>query len=114
MSRFTELAAVVPEMSAPLTALSGMRQSCPEDHFEIAGVPCFCGTDRPAEELQAAYNLVQTFQQIKGVGPYTTVITGLARIPEPCLLPPGRETSRSSPDDSSTSKTPHRKPSPTD
>ncbi|MGW0770822.1 hypothetical protein [Streptomyces sp. NPDC002676] len=140
VSRFTELAAAVPEMSHPLKSLAGMRQSCPEDHFEIAVValllqnvtiarttqmtrnllthhgqlvhfdgitlrawftpaelahvsaetlkeqdrlgyraktlPHFADffRDHPAEELQAADDLVQTFQQIKGVGPYTAAI----------------------------------------
>ncbi|OIJ91705.1 hypothetical protein [Streptomyces colonosanans] len=140
LSQFTELAAAVPQMREPFQALSGMRQSCPEDHFEIAVValllqnvtiarttqmtrnllthhgwlvrfdgvtlrawftpaelahvstetlkeqdrlgyraktlPYFAdfSHDHPAEELQAADDLEQTFQQIKGVGPYTAAI----------------------------------------
>ncbi|MEV6681201.1 hypothetical protein AB0N09_30685 [Streptomyces erythrochromogenes] len=33
---FTVLAEQVPAMREPLAAFAGMRQSCPEDHFEIA------------------------------------------------------------------------------
>ena len=141
LSQFTELAAAVPQMREPLQVLSGMRQSCPEDHFEIAVValllqnvtiarttqmtrnllthhgqlvrfdgitlrawftpaelalvsaetfkeqdrlgyraktlPHFADffRDHPTEELWAADDLEQTFQQIKGVGPYTAAIT---------------------------------------
>ncbi|MFE4332933.1 DNA-3-methyladenine glycosylase family protein [Streptomyces sp. NPDC056831] len=140
LNQFTELATAVPSMREPLAALSGMRQSCPEDHFEIAVValllqnvtiarttqmtrnllthhgrlvhfdgitlrawftpaelahvtpetlkeqdrlgyraktlPHFAAffRDHTTEELQAADDLVQTFQQIKGVGPYTAAI----------------------------------------
>ncbi|MEU6353615.1 hypothetical protein ABZ896_30535 [Streptomyces sp. NPDC047072] len=139
LSPFTELASAVPQMREPLRALSGMRQSCPEDHFEIAVVVLllrnvtvarttqmtrnllthhgqlvhFDGItlrawftpeelahvsaetfkeqdrlgyhaktlphaaffrDHTTEELQRADDLVQTFQQIKGVGPYTAAI----------------------------------------
>ncbi|OEV09321.1 hypothetical protein [Streptomyces nanshensis] len=140
LSQFIELATDVPTMRGPLESLSGMRQSCPEDHFEIAVValllqhvtvarttqmtrnllthygqlvrfdgitlrawftpaeiahvsaeifkeqdrlgyraktlPRFAAffRDYPAEELTAAHDLEQTFQQIKGVGPYTAAI----------------------------------------
>ncbi|MFF9436520.1 DNA-3-methyladenine glycosylase family protein [Streptomyces sp. NPDC014735] len=140
LSQFTALAAAVPSMREPLEALSGMRQSCPEDHFEIAVValllqnvtiarttqmtrnllthhghlvrfdditlrawftpaelahvtpetlkeqdrlgyraktlPHFAAffRDHTAEDLQAADDLVLTFQQIHGVGPYTAAI----------------------------------------
>ncbi|WP_406220850.1 DNA-3-methyladenine glycosylase family protein [Streptomyces decoyicus] len=36
LDEFTELASKVPAMQEPLDTLAGMRQSCPEDHFEIA------------------------------------------------------------------------------
>ncbi|MER7688193.1 hypothetical protein [Streptomyces sp. NPDC097610] len=140
LSQFTELASAVPQIREPLEALSGMRQSCPEDHFEIAVValllqnvtiarttqmtrnllthhgqlvhfdgitlrawftpeelahvsaetlkekdrlgyraktlPHFAAffREHTTEELQSAGDLVQTFQQIKGVGPYTAAI----------------------------------------
>ncbi|MFF4583374.1 hypothetical protein ACFY15_34130 [Streptomyces sp. NPDC001373] len=35
---FTTLAEQVPAMREPLAGLAGMRQSCPEDHFEISVV----------------------------------------------------------------------------
>ncbi|MGW2022067.1 hypothetical protein [Streptomyces decoyicus] len=70
--------------------------------------------DHPAEELQAADDLVQTFQQIKGVGPYTAAITAshASRTSPPSVWTGG--TARSSPVGSSTSTTPHPKRSPAD
>ncbi|MGA5266249.1 DNA-3-methyladenine glycosylase family protein [Streptomyces lydicamycinicus] len=140
LAPFTELAADVPAMRDPLHALFGMRQSCPEDHFEIAvialllqnttisrttqmtrnlltrhgrlvhfdgitlrawftpaeiaavtaeefkerdrlgyrakALPHFAAffRDHHPEDLAAADNLVELFQQIKGVGPYTAAV----------------------------------------
>ncbi|WP_432141125.1 DNA-3-methyladenine glycosylase family protein [Streptomyces sp. bgisy084] len=140
LTPFTALAADVPAMDEPLRALAGMRQSCPEDHFEIAVValllqnttisrttqmtrnlltrhgrlahfdgitlrawftpaeiatvtaeelkehdrlgyrakalPQFAAffRDHHPEDLAAADNLVELFQQITGVGPYTAAV----------------------------------------
>lgn len=140
LAPFIELATDVPAMRDPLHALSGMRQSCPEDHFEIAvialllqnttisrttqmtrnlltrhgrlvqfdgitlrawftpaeiaavtakefkerdrlgyrakALPHFAAffRDHRPEDLAAADNLVELFQQIKGVGPYTAAV----------------------------------------
>ncbi|MFJ5546771.1 hypothetical protein [Streptomyces sp. NPDC093225] len=38
VTAFTTLAEQVPAMREPLAGLAGMRQSCPEDHFEISVV----------------------------------------------------------------------------
>ncbi|MFE3329000.1 hypothetical protein [Streptomyces sp. NPDC059176] len=136
---FTTLAEQVPVMREPLAELSGMRQSCPEDRFEISVValllqnttvsrttamtrnllahhgllvhfdgvtlrawftpaeiahvaaetfkeqdrlgyrakslPHFAAffRDHTAEDLQGE-NLVERFQEIKGVGPYTAAV----------------------------------------
>ncbi|MFG2986238.1 hypothetical protein ACGFYQ_34140 [Streptomyces sp. NPDC048258] len=140
LAAFTELASKVPAMHEPLAALAGMRQSCPEDHFEISVIALLlqnmtvAGTTRmtrsllvnhghlvrfdgimlrawftPAEiadvtmetfkeqdrlgyraktlphfaaffrehtsdDLLAEDNLVDAFQTIKGVGPYTAAV----------------------------------------
>ncbi|MEU8542934.1 endonuclease III domain-containing protein [Streptomyces sp. NPDC048717] len=140
LAEFTELAAGVPQMREVLRDLSGMRQSCPEDHFEIAvialllqnvtihrttqmtrnllvhhgrlvhfdgitlrtwftpaeiaqvtpetlkeqdrlgfrskSLPHYAAffRERTAEDLQAADDLVEAVQQIKGVGPYTAAV----------------------------------------
>ncbi|MFI2204761.1 hypothetical protein ACH47Z_29020 [Streptomyces sp. NPDC020192] len=137
---FTELAARVPAMRQALTDLGGMRQSCPEDHFEIAvialllqnvtiarttqmtrnllvhygrlvrfdgitlrawftpgeithvtpetlkerdrlgfrakSLPHYAAyfRDHSTEDLQAAGNLMEAVQEIKGVGPYTAAV----------------------------------------
>ncbi|WP_030303234.1 hypothetical protein [Streptomyces katrae] len=136
---FTALAEQVPAMREPLAALAGMRQSCPEDYFEIAvialllqnttvsrtttmtrnllthhgklvhfdgitlrawftpaelaavtaatlkekdrlgyranSLPAFAAffTDHTSDEL-AGEDLVEVFQEIKGVGPYTAAV----------------------------------------
>lgn len=140
LAEFTQLAMDVPAMREPLAALSGMRQSCPEDHFEIAVIalllqnvtiarttqmtrnllvhhgqlvhfdgitlrawftpgelahvtpqtlkeqdrlgyraktlPHFAAffRDHTTEDLQGTDHLVELFQEIKGVGPYTAAV----------------------------------------
>jgi 3-methyladenine DNA glycosylase/8-oxoguanine DNA glycosylase len=139
-SAFVELATRVPAMRQPLADLGGMRQSCPEDHFEIAvialllqnvtiarttqmtrnllthygclvrfdgitlrawfapdeiahitpetlkerdrlgfrakSLPHYAAyfRDHSTEDLQAAGNLMEAVQEIKGVGPYTAAV----------------------------------------
>jgi hypothetical protein len=45
---FAELASRVPAMREALAALGGMRQSCPEDHFEIAVIAVLLHPATPA------------------------------------------------------------------
>jgi len=58
LSQFTELAAAVPQMREPLQVLSGMRQSCPEDHFEIAVVALLLQNVTIARTTQMTRNLL--------------------------------------------------------
>ncbi|MFD7614389.1 DNA-3-methyladenine glycosylase family protein [Streptomyces sp. NPDC059828] len=55
---FTELAARVPAMREALTVLGGMRQSCPEDHFEIAVIALLLQNVTIARTTQMTRNLL--------------------------------------------------------
>ncbi|SEM81394.1 endonuclease III domain-containing protein [Streptacidiphilus jiangxiensis] len=57
-SAFTDLAARVPAMREPLAALAGMRQSCPENLFEIATVALLLQNTTIARTTQMMRNLL--------------------------------------------------------
>ncbi|GLW74707.1 hypothetical protein Kpho02_70040 [Kitasatospora phosalacinea] len=57
-SEFTDLASRAPAMREPLAALTGMRQSCPEDLFEIAVVALLLQNTTIARTTQMMRNLL--------------------------------------------------------
>ncbi|MGP3950918.1 hypothetical protein [Streptomyces sp. 7N604] len=64
LATFTELASAVPAMREPLSELSGMRQSCPEDHFEIAVVALLLQNVTIARTTQMTRNLLTHHGQL--------------------------------------------------
>ncbi|MFG2483369.1 hypothetical protein ACGFSI_11510 [Streptomyces virginiae] len=70
ISVFTALAEQVPAMRGPLTALAGMRQSCPEDHFEISVIALLlqnmtiAGTARMTRALLAHHGILVHFDGV--------------------------------------------------
>lgn len=58
VDEFTELASKVPAMQGPLEALAGMRQSCPEDHFEIAVISLLLQNVTISRTTQMTRNLL--------------------------------------------------------
>ncbi|WP_063728824.1 DNA-3-methyladenine glycosylase family protein [Streptomyces sp. RTd22] len=58
LAPFIELASDVPAMRKPLTALAGMRQSCPEDHFEITVIALLLQNTTIARTTQMTRNLL--------------------------------------------------------
>lgn len=58
LSAFTGLAGPVPAMREPLAALAGMRQSCPENLFEIAVIALLLQNTTIARTTQMTRNLL--------------------------------------------------------
>ncbi|MBF9071863.1 DNA glycosylase family protein [Streptacidiphilus fuscans] len=61
LEAFTELAAQVPAMRQPLADLTGMRQSCPEDLFEIAVIAMLLQNTTIARTTQMMRNLLSHY-----------------------------------------------------
>ena len=61
LSAFVALAEQVPPMREPLTALAGMRQSCPENLFEIAIISLLLQNATVARTAQMMTNLLDHY-----------------------------------------------------
>lgn len=64
ISVFVDQAAAVPQMSGPLTALAGMRQSCPENLFEIAIISLLLQNATIARTTQMMTNLLDHYGSV--------------------------------------------------
>lgn len=64
ISGFVAQAATVPQMSGPLTALAGMRQSCPENLFEIAIISLLLQNATIARTTQMTTNLLDHYGRV--------------------------------------------------
>lgn len=84
-------------MREPLQALAGMRQSCPENLFEIAIISLLLQNATVARTTQMMTNLLDhyhaskaelmtEFQAIKGVGSYTAAIIASHAVRDPSAL----------------------------
>jgi 3-methyladenine DNA glycosylase/8-oxoguanine DNA glycosylase len=61
LSRFMALAEKAPAMAEPLTSLAGMRQSCPENLFEIAIISLLLQNATVARTTQMMTNLLDHY-----------------------------------------------------
>ena len=61
VGQFVDQAARVPQMREPLTALAGMRQSCPENLFEIAIISLLLQNATVARTTQMMTNLLDHY-----------------------------------------------------
>lgn len=64
ISVFVDHAATVPQMEGPLTALAGMRQSCPENLFEIAIISLLLQNATIARTTQMMTNLLDHYGRV--------------------------------------------------
>ncbi|WP_280216668.1 hypothetical protein [Nocardia neocaledoniensis] len=64
ISAFVDHAATVPQMQGPLTALAGMRQSCPENLFEIAIISLLLQNATIARTTQMMTNLLDHYGRV--------------------------------------------------
>ncbi|MGW5515367.1 DNA-3-methyladenine glycosylase family protein [Nocardia africana] len=71
LSAFVAHAERVPEMRESLTALAGMRQSCPENLFEIAVISLLLQNATVARTTQMMTNLLDHYGQIAEFGGVT-------------------------------------------
>lgn len=71
ISAFVALAERVPPMHGPLTELAGMRQSCPENLFEIAIISLLLQNATVARTTQMMTNLLDHYGHIVAFGGVT-------------------------------------------
>ena len=68
ISEFLDLAERVPAMRRPLSMLSGMRQSCPENLFEIAVISLLLQNATVARTTQMMTNLLDHYGSVVEFG----------------------------------------------
>ncbi|MBL1101922.1 endonuclease III domain-containing protein [Streptomyces coffeae] len=64
LAEFTDLAKKIPAMTQPLAAFDGMRQSCPEDLFEIAVIALLLQNATVARTAQMMRNLLTHYGHV--------------------------------------------------